>query len=114
MASTILNLGQIAAVKVAATAPTNKQLLWYDTSVTSGINWKYFNLSTSQWETLGSNGSNNIIDDNVLATIKTWSSQKINTVITDQTKTKTLNGISLRGTGDIVLIPANPDTYFDI
>lgn len=118
MAITVLNLGQVAAVKIAATAPTNRQILWYDTNVTSGVNWKYYNLNTSQWETLGTGGgAGNIIDDNVVVTNKTWSSNKITAYLTSGYNTKTqlaTNGQAQIHYGNITNKPVIPTKTSDL
>lgn len=46
------NLGQVAAMVFGTTEPTNKRVLWYDESVTSGCPIKYYDLTTKQWELL--------------------------------------------------------------
>lgn len=49
------NLGQIAAIIFSDTPPTNTEIIWYDTSVTSqdrALHLKVYNGNTGQWELL--------------------------------------------------------------
>jgi len=49
-------IGQVSAVFVGTSPPTNKNLIWRDTSTTPN-SWKFYNTSTSAWEsfTAGAN-----------------------------------------------------------
>lgn len=48
--SETVNLGLVAAIHVGTTPPTNKKLIWIDTSATPNVQ-KWYNASTTSWET---------------------------------------------------------------
>lgn len=76
---TIIDLGQISAVKVGGTAPLNKKLLWYDEQVQDRLRWKFFDSLANDWkplvELLGE------VNDNIESETSTWSSKKIQNLI---------------------------------
>ena len=46
------NLGLCAGMVSSAKAPSNKKVLWYDETVTSGCPIKYYDLSINEWTNL--------------------------------------------------------------
>ena len=53
------NLGQIAAIYIGTTAPTNIKLIWYDNNEGEKIH-KYYDVLTETWKSLADTGQ----DDN--------------------------------------------------
>jgi hypothetical protein len=86
--SIVVDLGQVSAIKISSVAPTNTKLLWYDTNVTSGSRFKYYDVTDLEWKITFT--ADSIIDDSVVFLTKTWSSEKINTEL----------GLVIHTTGD--------------
>lgn len=55
--STTRNLGLVKAIFVGTTAPSNTQVLWYDTSLPAPIH-KYYDTLTTSWVALNQPDSN--------------------------------------------------------
>jgi hypothetical protein len=49
--SQTVNLGQIAAIHIGLTPPSNRKLIWYDDNASQKIH-KTFNVLTNKWETM--------------------------------------------------------------
>lgn len=66
----VKNLGQVSAIHIGTSAPTNKNLIWRDLSVSPNL-WKIWNSQTSLWETVPSEIAQsitaNLVFDNVAA-----------------------------------------------
>lgn len=46
------NLGPVCGIVYSASAPVNKKVIWYDTTITQGRPLKYYNLTSKTWVTL--------------------------------------------------------------
>lgn len=64
--STSKNLGQVAGVSVGTTAPTNLNLIWYDSTPTQ-MKHKVYDQGTSQWIVLNQNIINSVTYSEVVA-----------------------------------------------
>lgn len=52
-----IDLGQVSALRISSVPPTNTKLLWYDTNITTGPKFKYWEEGSQSWQLLGDNGS---------------------------------------------------------
>ena len=46
------NLGPVCGIVYSATAPVNKKVIWYNTTITTGNPLRYYNLTSKTWVTL--------------------------------------------------------------
>lgn len=79
----VLDLGQVASVKISPTPPTNTKLLWYDVNQSGSVKFKVFDETLNTWKLITDFGNYTLPNDIQvkLTNNKTFGKYKNNDVI---------------------------------